>query len=126
MQSSRLNGRGIDQLRQIKLQQGILVQADGSARFTLGTCCALAAVYGPAESLARDELVEKVEVKWKEAAFFLFSWLNSLSRLRSKWCSITTIENVKVRSEQKLCCFVILKKKKTKRNPSSYCRCCLS
>ena len=73
MQEHRLNGRGNDQLRQLRIEQGILVQADGSARVSLGSSCCLAAVYGPAESLARDELVEKVRERRKEKKKTFFS-----------------------------------------------------
>lgn len=43
----RLDGRGLDELRPIKLEAGVLKRADGSAYMEMGGTKVLAAVYGP-------------------------------------------------------------------------------
>jgi len=63
MEAARKDGRGADQMRQLRVEQGLLVQADGSARVAAGETRVMAAVYGPAESLARDEQVEKAAIE---------------------------------------------------------------
>lgn len=45
----RLDGRGFDELRPIKIEVGVLKRADGSCYFELGGNKAIAAVYGPRE-----------------------------------------------------------------------------
>ncbi len=45
----RLDGRAPDELRQLKIEAGILKRADGSASVELGANKVLAAVYGPRE-----------------------------------------------------------------------------
>ena len=45
----RLDGRGFDELRPIKIEVGVLKRADGSCYFELGNNKAIAAVYGPRE-----------------------------------------------------------------------------
>jgi exosome complex component RRP41 len=43
----RVDGRGFDEIREIKAEVGIVPNADGSAMFAQGDTIALAAVYGP-------------------------------------------------------------------------------
>jgi len=50
LNGSRIDGRKLDQLRQIKLEVGILDKADGSAYVEQGKNRILAAVYGPREA----------------------------------------------------------------------------
>jgi len=50
LNGSRLDGRKLDQLRQIKLEVGILDKADGSAYVEQGKNRILVAVYGPREA----------------------------------------------------------------------------
>jgi exosome complex component RRP41 len=45
----RLDGRGFDELRPIKIEVGVLKRADGSCYFQLGNNKAIAAVFGPRE-----------------------------------------------------------------------------
>ena len=45
----RLDGRAPDELRQLKIEMGVLKRADGSAHVELGDNKVLAAVYGPRE-----------------------------------------------------------------------------
>ncbi|HUV80674.1 MAG TPA: exosome complex exonuclease Rrp41 [Candidatus Bathyarchaeia archaeon] len=49
----RLDGRGFEDLRPIKIEVGVLKRADGSCYFELGNNKALAAVYGPREKHPR-------------------------------------------------------------------------
>ncbi|MCL5115025.1 MAG: exosome complex exonuclease Rrp41, partial [Candidatus Marsarchaeota archaeon] len=46
----RLDGRGFRELRPIKIEAGILKNADGSAYLEWGNNKVLAAVYGPVEA----------------------------------------------------------------------------
>lgn len=61
--SCRPDGRSAGEMRAIAIEQGLLTKADGSARVVLGSSRALSAVYGPAEALIRDELVEKAAIE---------------------------------------------------------------
>ncbi|MHC1610765.1 MAG: exosome complex exonuclease Rrp41 [Candidatus Methanospirareceae archaeon] len=45
----RIDGRGFEELRPIKIEVGVLKRADGSCYFEMGDNKALAAVYGPRE-----------------------------------------------------------------------------
>jgi exosome complex component RRP41 len=49
-EGKRVDGRQLDELRPIKLEVGILSNADGSAYIEQGKCKILAAVYGPREA----------------------------------------------------------------------------
>ena len=49
----RLDGRGFDELRPIKIEAGVLERADGSAYLEWGGNKILVAVYGPQECLPR-------------------------------------------------------------------------
>jgi len=49
----RTDGRGIDELRPIKIEAGVLPRADGSAYLEWGQNKVLAAVYGPKEALPK-------------------------------------------------------------------------
>jgi exosome complex component RRP41 len=45
--TKRIDGRGLDQTRELEAKVGIIKRADGSAYFRIGNTIALAAVYGP-------------------------------------------------------------------------------
>jgi ribonuclease PH len=62
MELTREDGRKSDEMRQLVIEQGLLVKADGSARFCLGKTRSVAAVYGPAESVKKSEMVEKAVI----------------------------------------------------------------
>ena len=49
----RLDGRGFDELREIKIEAGVLKNADGSAYLEWGNNKVLAAVYGPKEAFPK-------------------------------------------------------------------------
>lgn len=49
VEGKRLDGRGPDELRPLKIEAGVLKRADGSAYVELGANKVLAAVYGPRE-----------------------------------------------------------------------------
>jgi exosome complex component RRP41 len=51
----RLDGRGLDELRPLKIQAGVLNKADGSAYIEWGNNKILAAVYGPRECIPHHE-----------------------------------------------------------------------
>lgn len=51
--SKRLDGRGLDELRPIKMKVGVLSRADGSAYIEWGKNKVVAAVYGPREAQPR-------------------------------------------------------------------------
>jgi len=48
-QSSRPDGRKVDELRPMEAKVGVVEKADGSAMFKIGNTIAIAAVYGPKE-----------------------------------------------------------------------------
>lgn len=58
----RLDGRGFEELREIKIEIDVLKRADGSCYFELGNNKALAAVYGPREIHPRHLQDEKTAV----------------------------------------------------------------
>lgn len=71
-QGLRLDGRRPDQLRNIKIEAGVLKQADGSAYLEWGGNKVLAAVYGPRECHPRhdqDPTKARVRVRYNMAAF---------------------------------------------------------
>ena len=47
--TKRLDGRSMDQLREMEAEIGVISRAQGSARFKIGDTVAIAAVYGPRE-----------------------------------------------------------------------------
>lgn len=49
----RLDGRGFSELRPMKLEVGVISNAEGSASFKIGKTWAIAAVYGPREIFPR-------------------------------------------------------------------------
>jgi exosome complex component RRP41 len=49
-EEKRIDGRKLDELRPIKIEVGVLSNADGSAYIEQGKCKILAAVYGPREA----------------------------------------------------------------------------
>jgi exosome complex component RRP41 len=53
----RLDGRKFDELRPIKIEAGVLEQADGSAYVEMGGSHVLAAVYGPVEMHPRHKML---------------------------------------------------------------------
>ena len=60
----RLDGRGPDQLRNIKIEAGVLHRADGSCYLEWGGNKVLAAVYGPREAIPRHtEIPNKLAKK---------------------------------------------------------------
>ena len=68
----RLDGRRPDQLRPIRIEAGVLKQADGSAYLEWGGNKVLAAVYGPRECHPRhdqDPTKARVRVRYNMAAF---------------------------------------------------------
>lgn len=65
---TRRDGRAVNQIRPLAVEQGPLNKADGSARFVQGNSSVLAAVYGPAPArAARMEKLDRarVEVEFK-------------------------------------------------------------
>merc|ERR1719253_709099 len=53
MAASRLDGRESNQMRPPSVELRPLLRSDGSARFSLGHSCVLAATYGPREPKTR-------------------------------------------------------------------------
>lgn len=68
MKGQRADARSDSQMRPSHLEQGLLGNADGSCRFSMGGTRVTAAVFGPAEALQRDELIERaaLEVVYKD------------------------------------------------------------
>jgi exosome complex component RRP41 len=68
----RLDGRKIDELRNIKIEAGVLHRADGSCYLEWGGNKVVAAVYGPREALPKhtqDPLKAVVRARYNMAAF---------------------------------------------------------
>lgn len=68
----RIDGRKFDELRQIKIEAGVLKRADGSAYIEWGGNKALAAVYGPREARPRhiqNPTKAVVKCRYNMAAF---------------------------------------------------------
>lgn len=68
----RLDGRGINDLRKIKIEAGVLHRADGSCYLEWGGNKVVAAVYGPREALPRhtqNPLKAVVKARYNMAAF---------------------------------------------------------
>ncbi len=68
----RLDGRGFDELRPIKIEVGVLKRADGSCYFQLGNNKAIAAVFGPREMHPRhfqDAKMAVVTYRYNMAPF---------------------------------------------------------
>jgi exosome complex component RRP41 len=68
----RLDGRGINDLRNIKIEAGVLHRADGSCYLEWGGNKVVAAVYGPREALPRhtqNPLKAVVKARYNMAAF---------------------------------------------------------
>jgi len=68
----RLDGRGIDDLRNIKIEAGVLHRANGSCYLEWGGNKVLVAVYGPREAIPRhtqNSLRAIVNAKYNMAAF---------------------------------------------------------
>ncbi|MCK4732214.1 MAG: exosome complex exonuclease Rrp41, partial [Methanophagales archaeon] len=68
----RVDGRSFDELRNIKIDVGVLKRADGSCYFELGNNKVLAAVYGPREMHprhAQDAKMAVVKFRYNMAPF---------------------------------------------------------
>jgi exosome complex component RRP41 len=68
----RLDGRKTDELRNVKIEAGILHRAEGSCYLEWGGNKVLAAVYGPREAIPRhsqDPLKANINAKYNMAAF---------------------------------------------------------
>ena len=68
----RLDGRGFDELRPIKIEVGVLKRADGSCYLELGDNKVIAAVYGPREMHprhAQDAKMAVVKFRYNMAPF---------------------------------------------------------
>jgi len=71
-QGKRLDGRKVDELRDIKIEAGVLHRADGSCYLEWGGNKVLVAVYGPREAVPRhtqNPLKAIVNAKYNMAAF---------------------------------------------------------
>lgn len=71
-QGKRLDGRKVDELRNIKIEAGVLHRADGSCYLEWGGNKVLVAVYGPREAIPRhtqNPLKAIVNAKYNMAAF---------------------------------------------------------
>jgi exosome complex component RRP41 len=71
-EGKRLDGRGPEDLRKIKIEAGVLHRADGSCYLEWGGNKVLAAVYGPREALPRhtqNPLRAIVNARYNMAAF---------------------------------------------------------
>jgi exosome complex component RRP41 len=71
-QGKRLDGRKVDELRNIKIEAGVLHRADGSCYLEWGGNKVLVAVYGPREAVPRhtqNPLKAIVNAKYNMAAF---------------------------------------------------------
>ena len=68
----RLDGRGLEELRPIKIEVGVLKRADGSCYFELGNNKVIAAVYGPREMHPRhfqDAKMAVIKYRYNMAPF---------------------------------------------------------
>jgi exosome complex component RRP41 len=68
----RLDGRGFEELRPIKIEVGVLKRADGSCYFELGNNKVIAAVYGPREMHPRhfqDAKMAVIKYRYNMAPF---------------------------------------------------------
>jgi exosome complex component RRP41 len=68
----RLDGRSVDQLREIKIEPGVLHRADGSCYLEWGGNKVLVAVYGPREAVPRhtqNPLKAIINAKYNMASF---------------------------------------------------------
>ncbi len=68
----RLDGRGLDELRKIKIEAGVLHRADGSCYLEWGGNKVVVAVYGPREAIPRhtqNSLRAIVNARYNMAAF---------------------------------------------------------
>ncbi len=71
-EGKRLDGRGFEELRHIKIDVGVLKRADGSCYFELGDNKVIAAVYGPREMHprhAQDAKMAVVKFRYNMAPF---------------------------------------------------------
>ncbi|KAK3235725.1 hypothetical protein CYMTET_54092 [Cymbomonas tetramitiformis] len=60
---SREDGREDNQMRQLACERNLLNRADGSARWSQGQSCVLAAVYGPRSTVGRKENPEQANIE---------------------------------------------------------------
>ncbi len=71
-EGKRLDGRGFEELRPIKIEVGVLKRADGSCYFELGNNKVIAAVYGPREMHPRhfqDAKMAVIKYRYNMAPF---------------------------------------------------------
>lgn len=71
-EGKRLDGRGFEELRPIKIEVGVLKRADGSCYFEMGNNKVMAAVYGPREMHPRhfqDAKMAVVKYRYNMAPF---------------------------------------------------------
>ncbi len=71
-EGKRLDGRGFEELRHMKIEVGVLKRADGSCYFELGDNKVIAAVYGPREMHprhAQDAKMAVVKFRYNMAPF---------------------------------------------------------
>ncbi len=71
-EGKRLDGRGFEELRPVKIEVGVLKRADGSCYFELGDNKVIAAVYGPREMHprhAQDAKMAVVKFRYNMAPF---------------------------------------------------------
>lgn len=71
-EGKRVDGRGFDELRDIKIEVGVLKRADGSCYLELGNNKVIAAVYGPREMHprhAQDAKMAVVKFRYNMAPF---------------------------------------------------------
>mmetsp|Transcript_21944 Transcript_21944/g.36351 ORF Transcript_21944/g.36351 Transcript_21944/m.36351 type:complete len:247 (+) Transcript_21944:18-758(+) len=61
--TTRKDGRNANQLRPLSAEQGFLNHPDGSARFLQGSTSIIAAVYGPAKTQTRKELLDRAAIE---------------------------------------------------------------
>ena len=91
----RLDGRKVDELRDIEIEAGILPVADGSAKVTWGKNVAVAAVYGPMEAHPRKISREDraiLDVRYNMAPFSTSDRIRPGFNRRSREISKVTAE----------------------------------
>ena len=91
----RLDGRKVDELREIEIEAGILPVADGSAKVVWGKNVAVAAVYGPMEAHPRKISREDraiLDVRYNMAPFSTSDRIRPGFNRRSREISKVTAE----------------------------------
>ena len=95
----RLDGRRVDEMREVKIEAGILPAADGSAWVQHGLNVAVCAVYGPMEAHPRkiqrqDRAV--IDVRYNMAPFSTSDRIRPGFNRRSREISKVTAESIKL------------------------------